>query len=158
MRHAVMVALFLILAWQPALAQVYHANDALGERLAKTESLSMPNNAGGKNILQNSCLNKKDFSISASEKLLDTCDPAKATADFTAKYGRPDRTSQAPGNKNVLEYFLRFKENDYHVKLFLGCSQKETEVFAMVECKAERNRFMPGGPPDKGPGGRRPRP
>jgi len=163
MRYAVLVALLVLLAGQPALAQTYHANDPLGERLAKTESLSTPNNAGGKNILENSCLNKKDFSISASEKLLAQCDLAKATADFTAKYGRPDRTSQAPGGKNVLEYFLLFKENEYHVKMFLGCFEKQTEAFAMVECINEKNRFIPGGPPGKhgeggGPGSRSGRP
>lgn len=155
MRYAAIVVLLLTLAGSSAWAQTYRANEPLGELLVKTKSLSTPNNAGGRNILENSCLNKKDFSISASKPLLDRCDLAKATADFTAKYGAPDRTGQAPGHNNVLEYFLHFKENDYHVKMFLGCTDKTTEAFAMVECITERHRFMPGGPPGKGPGGRR---
>jgi hypothetical protein len=158
MRHAVFVVLLLALAGGPALAQTYHAGDVLGERLAKTKSLSSPNNAGGRNILQNSCLNKPDFSISASDTILDHCDLAEATRQFVAKHGPPDRTSQAPGAKNVLEYFLLFKENEYHVKMFLGCAEKTTEAFAMVECVNEKNRFVPGGPPgrhgdESGPGG-----
>lgn len=161
LRQTAGAILLVLLTGAPALAQPFHPNDALGERLSKVQSLSTPNNAGGKNILQNSCLNKKDFSISASEKVLETCDLAKATADFIAKYGRPDRTSTAPGGKNVLEYFLLFKENQYHIKLFLGCGENKTETFALVECVSEKNRFMPGGPPGRhgdGPGSRGPRP
>lgn len=159
-RRAAGAVLLVLLAARPVPAQPFHANDALGERLSKIQSLSTPNNAGGKNILQNSCLNKKDFSISASEKLLDGCDLPKATAEFTTKYGRPDRATTAPGGKNVLEYFLLFKENEYHIKLFLGCGDKNTEAFALVECVSEKNRYMPGGPGrrDGGPGGRPSRP
>lgn len=152
------MALFVMLAGAPALAQPFHANEALGKYLSEVKSLSTPNNAGGKNILQNSCLNKKDFSISASEQLLETCDLPKATADFLAKYGRPDQTTTAPGGKNLLEYFLLFKENEYHIKIFLGCADNRTETFALVECVSEKNRFMPGGHRGDGPGGRGPRP
>lgn len=151
--------LLVLASASPVLAQVYHPNDALGELLAKTKSLSMPNNAGGKNILENSCIFKTDFSISASEQLLDHCDIPGAISQFVAKRGQPDQTANAPGGKTVLEYFLVYKENQYHVKIFIGCADAKTETFAMVECVNEKNRVMPGGPPKGGagkPGGGRP--
>ena len=167
MRNAVYCALALVLAVvsaaPPAMAQtaapaasptaspVYRADDALGALLAKTKSLSQSGNAGGKNILENSCLYKDSFSMSASEPFLDRCDVSQASGQFIAKYGPPNQTGQAPGGKTVLEYFLTYKENDYHVKIFLGCADQKTETFAIVECIHEKNRFMPGGPP-KGPG------
>jgi hypothetical protein len=136
----------------------FHPNAPLGELLVKTKSLSGPNNAGGKNILENSCLYKPDFSMSASEEFLDHCDLPAATSQFLTKYGPPATTGPAPGGKTVLEYFLRFKENDYHVRVFLGCEEEKTKIFAIVECITERNRFTPGGPPGDrrhggGPGG-----
>jgi hypothetical protein len=158
MLRTLVVALLLALLPQPVPAADFRPNEPLGELLSKTKSLSMPNNAGGKNILENSCLNKKDFSMTASEEFLDHCDLPAATTQFVTKYGPPATTGQAPGGKTVLEYFLHFKENDYHVRVFLGCSEGKTERFAIVECVAERNRFMPGGPPGDhrgGPGGPR---
>ena len=83
--------------------------------------------------------------MTASEEFLDHCDLPAATTQFVTKYGPPATTGQAPGGKTVLEYFLRFKENDYHVRVFLGCSEGKTERFAIVECVAERNRFMSRG-------------
>ena len=151
MRKAVLLILTLVLAATPALAQTYRPNDALGELLDKTKNLSQSGNAGGKNILENSCLYKDSFSMSASAEFLDHCDIREATGRFIAKYGPPNQTGQAPGGKTVLEYFLTYKENDYHVKIFLGCADQKTETFAIVECVHEKNRFMPGGPP-KGPG------
>ena len=118
--------------------------------LAKTKYIAQPANVGGKNILDNSCIYKDSFSLSPSKMELETCDVAKATADFTAKYGRPDATAPAPGGKTLLEYFLLFNDNSYHVKVFVGCSGGKTETFAMVECKVEKNRAKPGPPPKEG--------
>lgn len=159
MVRLLLALLALALLPQSLPAADFRPNEPLGELLSKTKSLSVPNNAGGKNILENSCLNKKDFSMSASEEFLDHCDLSAARTQFLAKYGPPASTGQAPGGKTVLEYFLRFKENDYHVRIFLGCAEEKTETFAIIECLVERNRFMPGGPPgdhhdhDSGPGG-----
>ena len=139
-----------LLCCRPALAQPYHPYPALGELLAKTKYIAQPANVGGKNILDNSCIYKDSFSLSPSKMELETCDVAKATADFTAKYGRPDATAPAPGGKTLLEYFLLFNDNSYHVKVFVGCSGGKTETFAMVECKVEKNRAKPGPPPKEG--------
>jgi hypothetical protein len=157
MPKALLLTLVLVLAASAAPAQTYHANDALGERLVKTPPLSQSGNAGGKNILENSCIYKNTFALSASEDLSDRCDIPREVGKFVSKYGQADQVSMAPGGKQVLEYFLKFKENDYHVKVFIGCAAEKTEVFAMVECVNERNRVMPGGPPGKhgGFGGRR---
>ena len=55
MRNMLLAGLLLLADPQsPALAQVYHPNEPLGKTLSKVKSLSMPNNAGGKNILENS--------------------------------------------------------------------------------------------------------
>jgi hypothetical protein len=163
MRNMVLAGLLLLATSSPALAQVYHPNEPLGKTLSKVKSLSMPNNAGGKNILENSCIFKNnDFAISASEQVLDHCDIPGAVGQFVSKNGQPDQTSQAPGHLTVLEYFLLFKENAYHVKVFIGCDDAKTDYFAKVECINEKNRVMPGGPPKghggpgSGPGGDRP--
>jgi hypothetical protein len=149
----VLAVLALLPAAGPARAQepAFHPNAALGEMLAKKLYITQPTNPGGKNILDNSCIYKDSFSLSPSEELLDRCDLPAATGQFTAKYGRPDATSPAPGGKTLLEYFLLFNENEYHVKIFLGCAAGKTEAFAMVECKRERNRAKPGPPKDNRP-------
>lgn len=159
MRHTTLLfALVLVLAASSALAQTYRVNDALGEQLTKKmHTLAQPGNAGGKNILENSCIFKNSFSISESEKLHDQCNIQDAIGQFVAKHGQADQVSVAPGGKTVLEYFLLFKENQYHVKLFIGCAEGKTEIFAMVECVLEKNRVMPGGKPgDRHHGGRMP--
>ncbi|WP_300156980.1 hypothetical protein [Solidesulfovibrio sp.] len=135
----------------PALAQTYHPNPALGELLSKTLYIVQPTNPGGKNILDNSCIYKDSFSLSPSKPVLEQCDAARGTAEFVAKYGRPDATAPAPGDKTLLEYFLLFNDNSYHVKMFVGCADGKTETFAMVECKVEKNRAKPGPPKDKKP-------
>lgn len=147
--RALFVIVFLAAVVGQAPAAEYRPNEPLGELLSKTKSLSMPNNAGGHNILENSCLYKPDFSMSPSTEFLDHCDLAGATAQFVAKYGPPAGTGQAPGGKTVLEYFLLFKENAYHVRVFLGCAEGKTETFAIVDCVNEKNRYMPGGPPGR---------
>jgi len=141
--------LLWMLAATPTQAQTYRVNAPLGELFAKKTFISMPNNPGGKNILENSCIYKDTFSLSPNETLLDQCNVGEAISQFTTKYGRPDQTSQAPGGRTVLEYFLEYKENQYHVKLFVGCTSGKTDAFAMVECTREKNRVMPGGPPGK---------
>jgi len=147
------LALLVVLAVTPALAQepACHPNEALGAMLSKKPYITQPTNPGGKNILDNSCIYKDSFSLSPSEELLDRCAIPEGTSQFTAKYGPPDATSQAPGGKTLLEYFLRHNENDYHVKIFIGCAAAKTEAFAMVECKREKNRAKPGPPPDNRP-------
>lgn len=145
------VVLVLVLTTSAAYGQTYRAGDALGEFLSKTRTLAQPGNAGGKNILENSCIFKNSFSISASEIFLDQCNLSEAISKFTAKYGQPDQVSTAPGGKTVLEYFLLFKENQYHIKFFFGCTEAKTELFAMVECGLEKNRVMPGGKPGEKP-------
>lgn len=142
----VLVVLALLGA-SPAVAQNYHPDPALGDMLAKTPYLAESNNPGGKNILDNSCIYKNGFSLSPSKLTPGTCDPGRAVAEFTAKYGPPDATAPAPGGKTLLEYFLLFNDNSYHVKVFVGCAEGQTETFAMVECKVERNRAKPGPPP-----------
>ena len=157
MRHAFLPGLFAVLValavWAPpirVLAQDFRPNAALGELLAHTPYVKSRTNPGGGNILDNSCIYKDSFSLSPSKMELETCDVAKATADFTAKYGRPDATAPAPGGKTLLEYFLLHNDNSYHVKVFVGCSGGKTETFAMVECKVEKNRAKPGPPPKEG--------
>ncbi|WP_428566134.1 MAG: hypothetical protein ACP59X_05815 [Solidesulfovibrio sp. DCME] len=148
MRMGSLVLLLLVVCCcRPALAQTYHPNPALGEMLAKLPYIAQSNNAGGRNILDNSCIFKDSFSLSPSKEVAKQCDAARATAEFTAKYGPPDATSPAPGGKTQLEYFLLFNENSYHVKVFVGCADGKTETFAMVECKVEKNRAKPGPPP-----------
>lgn len=127
----------------PALAQNYHPNPALGEMLAKLPYIAQSNNAGGRNILDNSCIFKDGFSLSPSKEVAKQCDVARGTAEFTAKYGPPDASAPAPGGKTLLEYFLLHNDNSYHVKVFVGCADGKTETFAMVECKVEKNRAKP---------------
>lgn len=146
MRKTVCCALALCLFACAPVPPALRSGETLGERLERTRSLTRSGNAGGKNILENSCLYKGDFSISASEPVRETCDINQAVGDFVGKYGPPARTSQAPGDKTVLEYDLLFKENAYRVRFFFGCAEGKTEAFAMVECVNEKNRFMPGGP------------
>ncbi len=146
----VLVAL-AILAASPAPAQTYRVNEALGELLSKQNNLSLPSNPGGKNILEHSCIYKNDFSLSASEKLLETCDVPKAVGEFTAKYGRPDQTAKAQDGRTILEYFLEYKQNQYRVKFYIGCADNATDAFSMVECTLEKNRVPVGGPPKKRP-------
>ena len=136
----------------PPAAPVCRPNEPLGEKLAKTPFVASPSSPGGKNILGNSCIYKDTFSLSPSEALLDHCDIPAALAQFTAKYGPPAQIGDAPGGKKLLEYYLEFKENQYHIKFFIGCAAGKTEVFAMAECLREKNRVMPGGPPGKKPG------
>jgi hypothetical protein len=152
MRKTLLAGVLLLATAFPATAQVYHPNEPLGKTLSKIKSLSMPNNAGGKDILENSCIFKNDFSISASEQLLDHCNVSEAIGQFTSKNGQPDQTSQAPGNLTVLEYYLLANENAYHVKFFIGCEDAKTTFFVKAECINEKNRVMPGGP-SKGHGG-----
>lgn len=159
MRHKTLfVVLVFVLTASTAFAQTYRAGDALGEFLSKTRPLAQPGNAGGKNILENSCIFKNSFSISASEIFLDPCNLSEAIGKFTAKYGQADQVGTAPGGKTVLEYFLLFNDNQYHVKFFFGCTDAKTELFAMVECGLEKNRVMPGGKPGEKPprGGKMP--
>ena len=153
MPNAVCLALALafVLAAGPAPAEDYRVNAALGELLAHKQHLPSPTTPGGRNVLDNSCIYKDSFSLTASDVLLDRCDVAGATARFTAKYGRPDQTSQAKDGKTVLEYFLEFKENRFNVKFFIGCAADKTEGFALVECRREKNRVKPGPPPDDRP-------
>ena len=149
MRKILLSGLLLLLAASPAFAQVYHPNEPLSKTLSHIKSLSMPNNAGGKNILENSCIYKNDFSISENEELLDHCNSSEVVGQFTAKNGQPDRVSQAPGNRTMLEYFLLSKENSYHVSFYIGCDADKTTVFTKVKCVNEKNRVMPGKPPKK---------
>jgi|GEM_PF-1871543 len=130
----------------------YRPNEALGEKLAKTPFVASPSSPGGKDILGNSCIYKDTFSLSPSEELLEHCDIPAALARFTAKYGPPAQAGEAPGGKKLLEYHLEYKDNQYHVRYFVGCAAGKTEAFAMVECTREKNRVMPGGPPGKRPG------
>lgn len=147
------VGLCVLLLARPALAQTYRPNQALGKTLSKIKPLAMPNNAGGKNILENSCIFKNNgFSLSASEQLLDQCNIPEAIGQFVEKNGQPAHTEKAPGNLRVLEYFLLFKGNQYHIKFFVGCDADRTTIFSKVECINEKNRIMPGR--RKGPGGR----
>jgi hypothetical protein len=148
MRTWAVLTAAVVLCWAAkAPAQTYHPNDALGELLVKTQYIAQSNNAGGRNILDNSCIFKESFSLSPSKVVLEQCDVARGTAEFTAKYGPPDASAPAPGGKTMLEYFLLFKENSYHVKVFVGCAGGKTETFAMVECKIEKNRAKPGPSP-----------
>lgn len=154
MEKIVCIALaVLALACPPLRAQEppYRPFPALGEMLSKKLYIAQPSNPGGKNILDNSCIYKDSFSLSPSDEVLDRCDAAAATAQFTAKYGRPDATAPAPGGKTLLEYRLLHNENDYYVKVFIGCAGGKTESFAMVECKREKNRAKPGPPRDNRP-------
>lgn len=152
------VLALLTLTVAPLPAQPYHPMDHLGEKMAKTKPLSQSGNAGGRNILENSCIYNDTFALSASEELLDHCDKPTAIAQFIQQNGQPDTVSQAPGDKTVLEYHLLFKGNAFRVKMFLGCEAGKTEAFAMVDCINEHNRIMPGGPPDSGGRGGRLRP
>ena len=145
------VLVLLTLLAAPVRGQDYRPNTALGELLAKKEYIRSNTNPGGKSILENSCIYKDSFSLSPSEPLLDHCDVAAATAQFTAKNGLPDLVTDAPGGKKVLEYHLLHNENSYFVKIYIGCAAAKTEVFAMVECKVEKNRAKPGPPPDRRP-------
>ncbi|MFU2209378.1 hypothetical protein [Solidesulfovibrio sp. C21] len=149
MRQAVLTVLFVLATVIPAAAQDFRPNQALGDLLSKKSYIAQPNNAGGKNILDNSCIFKDSFALSPSEPLDETCNIQAAVAKFTTQYGQPATTAPAPGGKTILEYFLLYNNNSYHVKIFLGCSGGKTESFAMVECKVERNRAKPGPPKDK---------
>jgi len=91
-----LVGLLLLVTAQPALGQVYRPNEPLGKTLSKIKPLSTPNNAGGKGILENSCIFKNNgFSLSASEPLLDHCDVPEAIGRFVEKKRPtgPDRQS-----------------------------------------------------------------
>ncbi|UJX39375.1 hypothetical protein K9F62_11605 [Desulfovibrio sp. JY] len=149
MRQAVLTVLFVLATVLPAAAQDFRPNQALGDMLSKKPYIAQPNNAGGKNILDNSCIFKDSFALSPSEPLDETCNIPAAVAKFTSQYGQPANTAPAPGGKTMLEYFLLYNNNSYHVKIFLGCASGKAEFFAMVECKVERNRAKPGPPKDK---------
>ena len=157
MRHAFLsrlptVCLALLLWAAPALAQDYRPNAALGELLAHTPYVKSGTNPGGKNVLENSCIYKESFSLSPNETVnKEACAVPAAVAKFTAQYGQPAASAPAPGGKTMLEYFLLFNDNSYHVKVFIGCEGAKTETFAMVECKVEKNRVRPELPKDKKP-------
>ncbi|MHC1790150.1 hypothetical protein [Solidesulfovibrio sp.] len=140
--------LTLALLAGPAHGQDYRPNAVLGEALAKQPYIKTKTNPGGKGVLDNSCIYKDSFSMTPSETVLDRCDVAAATAEFTAKYGPPAQTAPAPGGKMSLEYHLLHNENSYLIKYYLGCAGDKTERFAMVECRQEKNRAKPGPPPD----------
>ena len=155
MRHAFLPGLFAVLvalaAWTApirALAQDYRPNAALSELLAHTPYVKSGTNPGGKNVLENSCIYKDSFSISPSKEVLERCDVAGAVAEFTAKNGPPDVVAEAPGGKNVLEYRLLHGGNSYFVKFYVACAGTRTEIFAIAECKEEKNRVKPGPPKD----------
>lgn len=141
----------LVLLPGPANSQDYRPNAELGETLAKKPYIKTKTNPGGKGILDNSCIYKDSFALTPSETVLDRCDVAAATAQFIAKNGPPAQASEAPGGKKTLEYRLLHNENSYLVTYHIGCAGEKTELFAMVECKHEKNRAKPGPPPDKRP-------
>lgn len=149
MRKTVLIVLFVMATAMPAAAQDFHPYPELGEKLAKTPYLSQPANTGGRNILDNSCIYKDSFALSPNEPLAETCAVPAEVAKFTAKYGQPATSTPAPGGKTMLEYFLLFHNNSYHVKVFIGCAGGKTESFAMVECKVEKERARSGPPKDK---------
>jgi hypothetical protein len=146
-----LVLTVLLVAAAPARGQEYRPHPALGETLSKKEYIRSKTNPGGKSILENSCIYKDSFSLSPSDTLLDRCDVAAATAQYTAQQGLPDLVTDAQGGKKVLEYRLIHNENSYFVKIYIGCTGGKTEAFAMVECKNEKNRAKPGPPPDNRP-------
>jgi hypothetical protein len=155
MRHAfpsrLLAVAIALLPWAAptlTLAQDYRPNAALGELLAHTPYVKSGTNPGGGNVLENSCIYKDSFSISPSKIVLDRCDVAGAVAEFTAKNGPPDLVSEAPGGKKVLEYRLLHGGNSYFVKIYVACGGTKTEVFAVSECKEEKNRVKPGPPKD----------
>lgn len=148
---AVLVLAAILAVAAPVQGQDYRPNTALGELLAKKEYIRSKTNPGGKSILENSCIYRDSFSLSPSEEVLDHCDVADATARFTSKNGLPVLVTDAPGGKKVLEYHLLHNENSYLIKIYIGCAAAKTEVFAMVECKVEKNRAKPGPPPDNRP-------
>jgi hypothetical protein len=152
MRVATLTILLVFAVCFPALAQDFRPNQALGEKLSKTPYIAQPANPGGKSILDNSCIYKESFSLSPNETVnKETCAVPAAVAKFTAQYGQPAASAPAPGGKTMLEYFLLFNNNSYHVKVFIGCEGAKTETFAMVECKVEKNRVRPELPKDKKP-------
>ncbi len=142
----VLPGIILVLVSCQAFAFDFKPNDALGEALRKTKYMAMPNNAGGENILENSCIFKDTFSLSHSEKVKDACDRAGVVADFVGKYGPPDVRSEADPKRTTLEYNIEYKENQYNIKAIVGCEQQTTELQYMVECKKEKHMKMPGPP------------
>ncbi|BAH76202.1 hypothetical protein [Solidesulfovibrio magneticus] len=155
MRHAFLPRLLAVsIALSPwaipalTLAQDYRPNTALGELLAHMPYVKSGTNPGGKNVLENSCIYKDSFSISPSKEVLERCDVAGAVAEFTAKNGPPDLVSEAPGGKKLLEYRLLHGGNSYFVKIYVACAGGKTEIFAIAECKEEKNRVKPGPPKD----------
>jgi len=164
MLRILVVALLLVLLPHPVPAADFRPNEPLGELLSKTKSLSMPNNAGGKNILENSCLNKKDFSMTASEEFLEHCDHPRHDP-VRDQIRSPPPPARRPAARPSWNTSCASRKTTITCAIFSRCSEGKTERFAIVELRGQNaTRLHARRPPPLairhggpgGPGGRRP--